>query len=209
MTPAIDPALVATAAVIAAARAPQPVGIFAESSSAMFYLTRALGESPAPMYSRISTHYGSMGHALGGAVGFCAATGQRALVLTGDGSFHLMNPLPCAVKHELRIATIVLNDARLGLPYFGSKRVGASAACATTTLPHWDFTRQGSPTIGGRRVADVAALDGALDEALSYDGCFVVDVQVDTRVMPPVGARLASVTELFRGPVTTTDPEQR
>jgi thiamine pyrophosphate-dependent acetolactate synthase large subunit-like protein len=192
----VQPAAATRAALLAAARAAEPVAIFAEPSSAMFYLTRELADVAA-LYSRISTHYGSMGHGTAGAIGFCAATGQRALVLTGDGSFHLMNPLPTAVKHGLRIATIVLNDSRLALPQIGCKSISALAALSTTDLPRWDFTRQGSPRIGGRAVEEASELEGTLDEALAFDGCFVVDVDVDPHAMPPVGARLASVAKLF------------
>lgn len=56
-----------------------------------------------------------MGHALGGALGVCAATGRWAIVLTGDGSLQLMNPLPAAVKHGCLLTLVVLNDSRLGL----------------------------------------------------------------------------------------------
>jgi thiamine pyrophosphate-dependent acetolactate synthase large subunit-like protein len=91
----------------------------------------------------------------------------------------------------------VLNDARLSLPYFGCERVGATNAQATTRLPEWDFTRHGSPMVQGQRVLEAAELDNALAMALSFDGCFVVDVHVDASVPAPVGARLDSVAMLF------------
>jgi thiamine pyrophosphate-dependent acetolactate synthase large subunit-like protein len=138
-----------------------------------------------------------MGHAIAGAVGLCVATGMRAVVVTGDGSFDLMNPMRIAVKHRLLLTMVVLNDARLGLPFFGTERVGASLAQATTHLVPWDFTRQGSPLVGGRRVFDEVELDDALSEALSWNGCFVVDVQIDPRIEPPIGARLDSADALF------------
>ena len=105
MNATVDPNAVADALVRAVAAAKDTVCLHLESSSPMFYGTQALGRlrpAAAPSF-RMSTHYGSMGHALAGALGFCTATGQRALVLTGDGSLHLMNPLPTAVKHGARI----------------------------------------------------------------------------------------------------------
>ena len=104
----------------------------------------AVGDLGMSSYCRFSTHYGSMGHAIGGAVGFCSATRLRAIVVTGDGSFDFMNPMRTAAKHGLRLTMLVLNDARLTLPYFGSERVGALLAQSTTHLEPWDFTRQGS-----------------------------------------------------------------
>ena len=201
MNAIVDPNAVADAAVRAVVAAKDTVCLHLESSSPMFYGTQALGRlgpATAPSF-RMSTHYGSMGHALAGALGFCTATGQRALVLPGDGSLHLMNPLPAAVKHRAPIAIVVLNDARLALPYFGSERVGAFAAQQTTQLPGWDFTRQGSDRIGARRVLEPGELDDAIREALSFNGPFVVDVQIDRRIVPPVGARFESVAALSGG----------
>ena len=201
MSRVVNPQTVADAAVRAVAQRSDTVALFAESSSAMFYGTHAMCalEGDERPYYQMSTHWGSMGHAIGGAIGFCAATGQRAVVLTGDGSFHLMNPLPVAVKHGYAITMVVLNDSRLGLPFFGSARVGAVAAQMTTPLPRWDFTRQGSTLVGGRRVCETAELDDAIDEALRFDGPFVVDVAIDPLVVPPVGARFDSVAALFGG----------
>jgi thiamine pyrophosphate-dependent acetolactate synthase large subunit-like protein len=197
MKTTVDPAVAVAAVVRAVAHAPQTIGLFAESSTAMFHLTRAVGELESAPYCRFSSHYGSMGHAIAGAVGFCVATGMRAVVLTGDGSFDLMNPMRIAVKHRLALTMVVLNDARLGLPYYGTGRLGASHAQATTHLPPWDFTRQGSPRIGGMRVFDAVELDVALAQALSCDGCYVVDVLIDPAVDPPVGARLEGADALF------------
>lgn len=201
MIQTVDPQAATDTVVRAVARMSQNVAIFAESSSPMFYGTRALcnlEDAPRP-YHQMSVHHGSMGHAIGGVIGFCTATGQRAVLLTGDGSLHLMNPLPTAVKHGCDLTVVCLNDSRLGLPFFGSALVGAPEAQKTTYLTPWDFTKTGSPLVGGRRVSDIAALDDALAEALSSKGCFVVDVLIDPTVVPPVGARFESVREMFEG----------
>ena len=142
-----------------------------------------------------------MGHAIGGAVGFCAATGLRAIVVTGDGSFDFMNPMRSAAKHGLLLTMLVLNDWRLTLPFFGAQRIGALRAQSTTHLEPWDFTRQGSRRIAGRRVCELAELDGALADALTSDRCNVIDVQIDPRIAPPVRARLDSVDTLFGDPL--------
>jgi thiamine pyrophosphate-dependent acetolactate synthase large subunit-like protein len=193
----VNPARAVETAVRAVARAPRTIGLFAESSTSMFLVTQAVGALGMSVYCRFSTHYGSMGHAIGGAVGFCSATRTRAVVVTGDGSFDFMNPMRTAAKHGLLLTMVVLNDSRLTLPYFGSERIGALGAQSTTHLEPWDFTRQGSTRIGGRRVLELAELDAALTEALSADCCNVVDVQIDPRVAPPVRARLDSVDMLF------------
>jgi thiamine pyrophosphate-dependent acetolactate synthase large subunit-like protein len=169
MTSTVNPARAVEQAVGAAARAPQTIGVFAESSTAMFLVTTAVGELGTPVYCRFSTHYGSMGHAIAGAVGFCSATSLRAIVVAGDGSFDFMNPMRTAVKHGLLLTMLVLNDSRLTLPFFGAQSVGALGAQSTTHLEPWDFTRQGSRRIGGRRVFDLGELGEALGEALASD----------------------------------------
>lgn len=177
--------------------APRTIGVFAESSTAMFIVTHALGDLGMPLYSRFSTHWGSMGHAIGGAVGFCSATRLRAIVVTGDGSFDFMNPMRTAAKHGLKITMLVLNDSRLTLPHTGSASAGAFLAQQTTLLEPWDFTRQGSAAIDGWRVSRLADLRGALGQALASDRCNVVDIQVDPDVAPPVGSRLNTAGALF------------
>lgn len=199
MSHTVHPGRAVESAVRAVVHAPQTIGLFAESSTAMFLVTRAVGDLGMSSYCRFSTHYGSMGHAIGGAVGFCSATRLRAVVVTGDGSFDFMNPMRTAAKHGLRLTMLVLNDARLTLPYFGSERVGALLAQTTTHLEPWDFTRQGSVRVEGWCVSNLAALPGVLELALSAEGCNVVDVQIDPRIAPPVQARLDSVDTLFGG----------
>lgn len=197
----IHPQAVADAVVRAAAQRPQTVAVLVEPSSAMFLGTRAMSEledAECP-YWVISSHYGSMGHALGGALGVCAATGRRAIVLTGDGSLQLLSPLPAAVKHGCLLALVVLNDSRLGLPFHGAGHLGARRAQATTHLARWNFARVGSPRIGTRRVSRLAKLDGAIAEAVSYDGPFVVDCAIDPSVQPPAGDRFASVAAASAG----------
>ena len=90
-------------------------------------------------------------------MGFCAATGMRAVVVTGDGSLDLTSPMRVAVKHGLLLTIVVLNDSGVGLPFFASGRSGALHAQATMPLPAWDFTRQGSPLVGGRRVCELGS----------------------------------------------------
>ncbi len=130
MSDAVNPYRLTAATVLAAGLRRATTALFAESSSAMFFSTYALDRltEAAHPYARASMHFGSMGHALSGALGFCAVTGQRAIVLTGDGSLHLLNPLPTAVKHGLRLTLVVLNDARLSLPFHGSDSILAFGA---------------------------------------------------------------------------------
>lgn len=197
MSTMVHPGRLTEATLRAAVQLEQRVAVFGESSSAMLFLTQAIREMNIALYARISTHYGSMGHALAGAIGFCAATGMRAIVLTGDGSLQLMNPLPTAVKHDLRLTLVVFNNGLLGLPHIGCAKVGANGAQTTTLLEPWDFTATGSPRIGVRQVTRDDELDGALTQAVGGSGCFVLDARTDPSVEPPAGERFDSVSAML------------
>ncbi|HEX4363582.1 MAG TPA: thiamine pyrophosphate-dependent enzyme [Solirubrobacteraceae bacterium] len=201
MTDRINPYRLAAATVLAAGLRRSTTALFAESSSAMFFSTNALAALTGERhpYARASMHYGSMGHAIAGAIGFCAATRQRAIVFTGDGSLHLMNPLPTALKHRLQLAIVVLNDARLSLPFRGSGSIGAKGAQSTTSLPAWDFTQVGNADVGRRRITRNAEVEAGLDEALAFNGCFVLDALTDPAVAPPIRSRLQSVNTMLGG----------
>lgn len=201
MSDAVNPYRLTAATVLAAGLRRATTALFAESSSAMFFSTYALDRltEAAHPYARASMHFGSMGHALSGAIGFCAVTGQRAIVLTGDGSLHLLNPLATAVKHSLRLTLVVLNDARLSMPFHGSESILAFGAQKTTLLPDWDFTQTGSDEVGGRRITRDDEIEGALEEALAFDGCFVVDALTDRDVKPPMQSREKSVNAQLGG----------
>lgn len=201
MSDAVNPYRLTAATVRAAGLRRATTALFAESSSAMFFSTYVLDRltEAAHPYARASMHFGSMGHALAGALGFCAVTGQRAIVLTGDGSLHLLNPLPTAVKHGLRLTLVVLNDARLSLPFHGSESIRAFRAQSTTLLPDWDFTQSGSDEVGGRRITRDDEIEGALEEALAFNGCFMVDALTDRRIKPPMKSREKSVNTMLGG----------
>jgi len=205
MRPTLDPAVATDVLVAAVSDMSETVALFAEPSSAMFHLTRALGDHGDAPYARIAPHHGSMGQSLGGAVGFCAATGMRAVVLTGDGSLDLLSPIRTAVKHELRLTLAVLNDSRLSLPFIGTGHAGLTHAQATTRQPQWQYWLQGSPQVGGRRVTDLGELRSALAEALAWDGPYVIDMLIDPDVVPPLSARIESIAVMSGDAIPSFD----
>jgi thiamine pyrophosphate-dependent acetolactate synthase large subunit-like protein len=135
-----------------------------------------------------------------------AAPGGPPAVLIGSGAVAHRDKLHAFVRHWGAVH-FTTPGANAILP--GSLGVVGNAAHGdvprrlreldvdTTHLEPWDFTQQGSPRVGGRRVYDETELEGALAQALSWDGCFVVDVLIDPRVELPIGARLDSADALF------------
>lgn len=59
---------------------------------------------------------GTMGYGLGAAIGAASATGRRAVLFTGDGSFGMdLNELATAVSQELPIVIVIMNNGVLGM----------------------------------------------------------------------------------------------
>lgn len=59
---------------------------------------------------------GAMGFSIGAALGAHFATGEKCLVITGDGSFNMnFNELATAVKHHIPLIIAVMNNNALGM----------------------------------------------------------------------------------------------
>lgn len=57
-----------------------------------------------------------MGFGLGAAIGACVGTGERVVLFTSDGGFHMnMNEMATAVSYNLPITVVVLNNNALGM----------------------------------------------------------------------------------------------
>ena len=69
----------------------------------------------SPGRYRVSTLFGSMGHAAAGVVGAAIATGGKAVAVTGDGSMMMNSEISTAVQYGARAVWVVLNDAGYGM----------------------------------------------------------------------------------------------
>ncbi len=59
---------------------------------------------------------GTMGYGLGAAIGAAVATGDRTVLITGDGSFGMnLNELATAVSYDLPITIVIMNNGVLGM----------------------------------------------------------------------------------------------
>lgn len=84
---------------------------------------------------------GAMGFGMGAAIGAAIASGRRAILFTGDGSFNMDAPeLGCAVQHDLPVTVIVLNNSSLGMirQWQDVSFAGKRFAC---DLPETDFAK--------------------------------------------------------------------
>ena len=161
----------------------------------------------SPGRYRVSTGFGSMGHAASGVVGAAMAREGKAVAIVGDGAMLMLNELSTAVAHKTGAVWIVLNDARYGMTEQGMRSVGFYPAA--TGMPEADFAAI-ARAVGadGIRVDREAELDAALQTALEAPGPFVVDVVIDPDEQAPVGKRNQSLLRQWQSaPPSAPAPE--
>jgi acetolactate synthase-1/2/3 large subunit len=147
-----------------------------------------------PARLRVSTRWGSMGHACAGVVGVALGTGRKAIALVGDGALLLQNEISTAVQYGAGAIWVVFNDAQYGMIEHGMRQVGMVPFA--TQIPTVDFVALarslGADGIAVRREVD---LDDALERALSATGPFMVDVTIDREMFAPIGRRVGKLLE--------------
>jgi thiamine pyrophosphate-dependent acetolactate synthase large subunit-like protein len=139
-----------------------------------------------------------MGHAIPAAIGAALAGAQSCAVL-GDAEFLMTGyELHTAVENQLPLTVIVLNDAGHGMV-----RVGSRVHCQGQT-PNFDFTTPVDIVAACRaqsayaaRPATVAELERELENGATRSTPTVLDVTISRDLMPPLGARLSSLSQAF------------
>lgn len=167
--------------------------LMAESGNAFCWSTHLLRFREPGRY-RVSTGFGSMGHATTGVVGAALARRGKAVALVGDGAMMMMNELHSAVQYRADAVWIVLNDASYLMCAQGMRVMGWEPFHCD--LPRVDFVALARAIgAGGERVATEADVDGALERAMNATGPWVLDVTIDPREAPPSGRRNKSLMQ--------------
>ena len=138
---------------------------------------------------------GTMGFGMGAAIGAAFGTGERTVLVTGDGSFGMcLNELATAVTYNIPIVILLMNNGVLGMvrqwqTLFFDKHYSNTVLDRKT-----DFV-QLTKAFGadGERVASVAELEKALENAFNCSGPYVIDCAVDKDefvlpMLPPGGS---------------------
>jgi len=161
--------------------------IMAESGNAFCWSTHHLRFREPGRY-RVSTGFGSMGHATTGVVGAALARGSRAVALVGDGAMMMMNEVHTAVQHGADAVWIVINDACYLMCAQGMRVMGWEPF--SCDLPRVDFVGLaraiGAAGVLVEREGDVRQ---ALESVARMKGPVIVDVQSDPAEAPPSGRR--------------------
>lgn len=125
---------------------------------------------------------GTMGFGLGAAIGAAVGTGRRAVLFTGDGSFHMnMNELATATRLGIPLTVIIFDNRTLGMvrqwqTLFYGKRYSSTDLDGNKT----DFVKlaEAFGATGYRLTAD-KDIPKVLSAALSHGGTTVVDCTID------------------------------
>ncbi len=138
---------------------------------------------------------GTMGFGMGAAIGAQMATGERSVLITGDGSFGMsLNELATAVTYRVSMVIMIMNNGVLGMVRQWQTLFYEKHYSATVLERQTDFVKLSLAFGGdGMCVTTLEELDVALQKAFSYDGPFVIDCRIDKDefvfpMLPPGGS---------------------
>lgn len=131
---------------------------------------------------------GTMGYGLGAAIGATVATGDKTVLITGDGSFGMnLNELATAVTYNTPIVIVLLNNGVLGMvrqwqTLFFDKRY------SNTTLGRkTDFVKLAEAFgLEAERVSSIDGFEQAFKRGMAHNGPYLIDtlINMDEFVLP-------------------------
>ena len=146
---------------------------------------------------------GTMGYGFGAAIGASYGTGERSVLITGDGSFGMnLNELATAVRYNVPVVVIIINNGVLGMvrqwqTLFYDKHYSNSVLERKT-----DFSAFAKAFgADGEAVTTPEELDEALNRAFSCEGPYIIDCKIDKDefvlpMLPPGGSMDDIITNL-------------
>lgn len=146
---------------------------------------------------------GTMGYGFGAAIGAAYGTGERSVLITGDGSFGMnLNELATAVRYNVPVVIIIMNNGVLGMvrqwqTLFYDKHYSNSVLERKTDFAA--FAK--SFGADGEAVTTPEELDTALSRAFAYEGPYIIDCKIDKDefvlpMLPPGGSMDDIITKL-------------
>ena len=128
----------------------------------------------------MSGYLGSIGFGFPAAMGAWAAAPERTiLAVTGDGGFgQYMGEITTAVKYEMNITHVLLNNSQLGK--ISKEQRAAEWDVWQTSLHNPEFAAYAQLCGAfGVRVTDRAQLDDALAAGFAHEGPALIEVVTD------------------------------
>ena len=139
---------------------------------------------------------GTMGFGMGAAMGAAMGTGERSVLITGDGSFGMnLNELATAVANQIPMVILLLNNGVLGMvrqwqTLFFDKHYSNTTLDARQT----DFVKLAQAFgASASRALTLEELESALTEAFACNGPYLIDCAIDKDefvlpMLPPGGS---------------------
>lgn len=138
---------------------------------------------------------GTMGFGLGAAIGAAYGTGERSVLVTGDGSFGMcLNELATAVTYNVPVVILLMNNGVLGMVRQWQTLFFDKHYSNTILNRKTDFVALAKAFgADGEAVSTVDELDAALGRAFAHEGPYVVDCAIDKDefvlpMLPPGGS---------------------
>ncbi|PXW31419.1 UNVERIFIED_CONTAM: acetolactate synthase-1/2/3 large subunit [Williamsia faeni] len=175
-------------------RIPEGTNIFADAGNVG---AAAIHHLPVGRDGRfvVALGMGGMGYAFGAAIGAALVTGQRSVVLAGDGAF-LMHGMEIhtAIEHRLPVTVVLFNNNAHGMCVTREQLFFPGTPSVNRFRPT-DFEAgllamfPGLTVSGARSRTDLVT---ATDHAFSGDGPHCLVVQTDPDELPPFGPFLSA-----------------
>ncbi len=138
---------------------------------------------------------GTMGFGLGAAIGAQMATGEHAVLITGDGSFGMsLNEMATAVSYDVPLVILIMNNGVLGMVRQWQTLFYDKHYSNTVLNRKTDFVELAKAFgADGAMVKSLDELDAALRKAFDAKGTFVIDCIIDKDefvlpMLPPGGS---------------------
>ena len=138
---------------------------------------------------------GTMGYGLGAAIGAQIASGDRTVLITGDGSFGMnLNELATAVTYNTPIVIVVMNNGVLGMVRQWQTLFYGKRYSNTTLGRKTDFVKLADAFgMQGCRAYTLDEFKSAFTTAMKHNGPYLIDTIIDMDefvlpMLPPGGS---------------------
>lgn len=138
---------------------------------------------------------GTMGFGMGAAIGAAYGTGERTVLVTGDGSFGMtLQEMATAVTYKVPLVILLMNNGVLGMVRQWQTLFFDKHYSNTILQRQTDFVALAKAFgADGAKADTVEELEAALDQAFASDGPFLIDCAIDKDefvlpMLPPGGS---------------------
>lgn len=138
---------------------------------------------------------GTMGYGLGAAIGVQIASGDRTVLITGDGSFGMnLNELATAVTYNTPVVIVVMNNGVLGMVRQWQTLFYGKRYSNTTLGRKTDFIKLADAFgLAAERVSTLQEFEKAFETAMKHNGPYLIDTLIDMDefvlpMLPPGGS---------------------